>query len=188
MSAITIDIHFDAKEVSTHLQALLNKMDQREPFFRDVGELLLRSIKENFKAQKAPDGTPWTPLAPSTIKARRRGRKSAVSILRDRGRLMGSINYAATNDSVTIGAVPDYAAIHQLGGVIEKPERKGKIYRKQEKDGSIGRRFVKRSKANLETEVTIPAHQVKIPARPYLGVSKADEAAIFEAAERWLAP
>lgn len=186
MSAITFDVRLDAAAATDRLRVIVDRIEARRPFFEAVGMLLSDSARENFRKERAPSGLPWTPLAASTIKARKTRGKSAISILRDRGALVGSINFAATADSVSIGAVPIYSAIHQLGGVIEKPQRQGKIFRKQEKDGTIGRRFVKRKSADLETEVTIPAHQVKIPARPYLGISAADEKAILETAERWL--
>ena len=186
MSAITLDLRLDARAASEELARMIARMDQRQPFFRQVGEILVKSVKENFRGEHAPDGTPWTPLAPATVKARMKRGRSAVKILRERGRLAGSINYAPTGDQVTIGAVPEYSAIHQLGGTIEKPARQGRIFRKQAKDGTIGRRFVKRRQANLETDVTIPAHSITIPARPFLGISPADEIAIKETAERWL--
>lgn len=186
MSAITFDVRLDAAAATDRLRVIVDRIEARRPFFEAVGLLLTDSARENFRKERGPDGMPWTPLAASTIKARKRRGKSAISILRDRGALVGSINFAATDVSVSVGATPIYSAIHQLGGVIEKPERRGKIYRKQLKNGSVGRRFVKRKAANLETEVTIPAHQVTIPARPYLGISATDEKAILETAERWL--
>ena len=87
-----------------------------------------------------------------------------------------------------IGSPVEYAAIHQLGGTIQQPDRAAKIYRKRDADGKIGRRFVKKSAADVITDVTIPGRAIIIPARPYLGLSPADEAAILEDAADWLAP
>lgn len=47
-------------------------------------------------------------------------------------------------------------------------------------------RFVKKSEADVVTDVEIGAHAIVIPARPFLGVSAADQEDIFDAAERWL--
>lgn len=186
MTGISFRAELDATEAQNRLHQLVKLMDQRRPFFAAVGEQLVLSAGRNFKAQAAPDGTPWTPLKPATIKARARRGRSKISILRDRGLLAGSINYQATDDEVRIGSPVEYAAIHQLGGEIEKQERTAQIFRRKGKDGKLGRRFVKKKKANVVTDVSIGAHAINIPARPFLGISPADEAEIFDAAERWL--
>lgn len=186
MTGISIMVEFDAVETQARLRALLARMERRQPFFAAVGEQLVSSAGRNFKQQSAPDGTAWAPLKPSTIKARSRRSRSKLAILRDRGLLAGSINYQATDDEVRIGSPVEYAAIHQLGGTIERPARQGQIFRRKAKDGTVGRRFVKKKKANVVTEVEIPAYAITIPARPFLGISAADQVDIFEAAERWL--
>lgn len=186
MTGISFRVELAATEAQNRLHQLVKLMDQRRPFFAAVGEQLLASAGRNFKAQSTPDGTPWVPLKPATIKARTRRGRSKISILRERGMLAGSLNYQATDDEVRIGSPVEYAAIHQLGGEIEKQERAGQIFRRKGKDGKIGRRFVKKKKANVVTDVTIGAHSIKIPARPFLGISPADEAEIFDAAQHWL--
>ncbi|WP_347268171.1 phage virion morphogenesis protein [Paracoccus sp. (in: a-proteobacteria)] len=186
MSGISFRVELDATEAQERLHRLVRLMDQRRPFFAEVGEQLILSAGRNFKAEAAPDGTPWTPLAPATIKARARRSRSQLAILRDRGLLAGSINYQATDDEVRVGSPVEYAAIHQLGGAIEKPARAAKVYRRKGKDGSIGRRFVRKKQADVVSDVSIGAHRVNIPARPFLGISAADQAEIFAAAERWL--
>ncbi|WP_051419672.1 phage virion morphogenesis protein [Paracoccus pantotrophus] len=186
MTGISFRAELDATEAQNRLHQLVKLMDQRRPFFAAVGEQLVFSTGRNFQQQSAPDGTPWAPLKPATIKARSRRSRSKIAILRERGLLAGSINYQATDDEVRIGSPVEYAAVHQLGGEIEKQERAGKIFRSKGKDGKIGRRFVKKSKANVVTDVTIGAHAINIPARPFLGISPADEAEIFDLARRWL--
>ena len=187
MTGISITAELNDAEATARLQALLDRMDRRRPFMADIGEALVASVGRRFRAQRAPDGTPWTPLKPATIKARTRRGHSQLAILRERGHLAGSINYDATESEVRIGSPAETAAIHQLGGRIEKKERAAKIYRMKDKDGKIGRRFVKKSEANHVTDVSIGAHSINIPARPFLGISTEDETSIFEAAARWLA-
>lgn len=187
MTGISIKVDLEKDEARLGLRALLDRMDDRRPFFAAVGERMVGSSKDRFRAENAPDGTAWKPLRPATIKARQNRGRSAIKILRERGYLAGSINYDATAEQVSIGSAVETAAIHQLGGTINKPARAAKIYRKLERDGSIGRRFVKkRLKQKVETDVTIPAHKIIIPARPYLGLTAADEAGIREDAEGWL--
>lgn len=183
MSGISIKIGLADDEASASLQQLLDRMDDRLGFFKGVGERLVASSAENFRRQSGPDGTPWLSLRPATIAARERKGQVPLTILRSNSKgqigssLAGSINYAATADSVRIGSPKITAAIHQLGGTIQKPPSKRWM---------AGRRFAKRAEHPEGAEVDIRAHSIRIPARPYLGISKADEAAILEDAEDWL--
>ena len=186
MTGISIKAELDATDAQRKLRAMIGLMDRKKPFFDDVGNLLVASVGRRFKAERAPDGTPWAPLAPATIKARTRRRRSKISILRETGRMAGSVNYQASDDEVRIGSPDERAAIHQLGGTIAMPGRAAKIYRRKGKDGTVGRRFVKKSKANHVTDTMIPAHSITIPARSFLGISAEDQTDIMAAAERWL--
>lgn len=69
------------------------------------------------------------------------------------------------------------SAVRQLGKTIQKKEGKRWM---------TGRRFAKREKAPEGREVAIRAHQITIPARPFLGVSREDERPIMQDAEDWL--
>ena len=183
MSGISIKIGLTDEEARASLQQLLERMDDRRGFYKGVGERLVGSTAENFRRQSAPDGTPWLSLRPATIKARERKGQLPLTILRSNSKgqigssLAGSINYEATTEGVRIGSSKETAAIHQLGGTIQKPASKRWM---------AGRRFAKRAEHSEGAEVDIKAHSIRIPARPYLGVSKADEAAILEDAEDWL--
>jgi phage virion morphogenesis protein len=183
---ITFDTELRDGAARLALQDMLDQMDNKRPFYASVGERLLSSTKDRFRQQNAPDGTPWAPLSPRTIKARESAGLTPISILRARGYLAGSINYIATSDEVSVGSGVAYAAIHQLGGTINKPSRQAKIYRMKDDNGQVGRRFVKKGDANHVTDVTIPAHKINIPARPYLGLTTADEEGILEDAQDWL--
>lgn len=187
MTGFSIRIEINIEEARANLNALLERMSNPRPFYLAVGNLLVGSVGENFRRETGPDGTPWAPLSAATIKARQRRGKSAIAILRETGVLAGSIASEVADDGVRVGAVPAYAAIHQFGGTIDMPARTSKIYRRQNKDGSFGRRFAKRkNKTTVATDVEIGAHQIKIPARPYLGISETDKTDIIALARRWL--
>jgi len=187
MTGFTIQIEITESEARANLDGLLDRMDNPRPFYQAAGDLLVGSVGENFRREGAPDGTAWTPLRPATIKARQRRGRSALAILRETGILAGSIFHEVADDGVRIGSPVKYAAIHQFGGTIDMPARSGKIYRTQNKDGSIGRRFAKRkNKTTVATDVSVGAHQIRIPARPFLGISPNDEADLIEIARRWL--
>ena len=89
-----------------------------------------------------------------------------TGILYRSGALSRSIDYIPTPESVTIGSALVYARIHQLGGTIRPKTAKALAF-------MIG------NKMHLVQSVTIPA-------RPYLGLSPANQTDIVEAAEDWL--
>lgn len=163
----------------------LNQMDNRAPLFARIGDRLVKSASDNFRSQTGPDGIAWQPLRPAMIRARTQKGLVPIQILRARGNLAGSINRLATDDEVRVGTPVEYAAIHQLDGAIQRAARSAKIYRMQGADGTIGR-FVQKKRTNLETDVNIPAYTINMPARPFLGVSAADQLGIFEDAGDWL--
>ena len=187
MSAISFDVQLHDAEARDRLDDLIARIDQRRAFHAEVGQLLADSTRARFRTQKDPTGAAWAPLKPATIKGRTRRRRSALSILRETGALAGSIRFEAGDDSVRVGSVlEDYAAIHQLGGIIDMPARKQELRFRKAKTGA-GRRFAKKNAKAIATQtVDRKAHKVTIPARPYLGISTEDQADIFEAAGRWL--
>lgn len=63
--------------------------------------------------------------------------------------------------------VPMVAAVQEFGGSMNIPERQQDLNFKVSKSGTIGNRFVKASKAGFTQTVTIPAHTVTIPPRPF---------------------
>jgi phage virion morphogenesis protein len=147
-----------------------------------IGEHLQASTEDRFKTQTAPDGTPWQPL-----KARYAKRKkyNADKILTLRGYLRGGIRHQVTGDtSVEVGANLAYAAIHQLGGTIDMPARQATVRFKTQAGRKL---FAKRgAKGATERQASIGKHQVNMPARPYLGISAADDQEIREIILDWV--
>ncbi|RWR28712.1 phage virion morphogenesis protein [Sinirhodobacter populi] len=182
MAGIIIHAELHDEEAQVALQAILDRMANRRPFFAAVGERMLASAQDRFRSQTAPDGTPWVSLRPTTIRARTRKGQLPLTILRSNSKgkigssLAGSLNYIASEDDVQLGSPLPYAGIHQQGGTIQKPESTRYM---------AGRRFAKRGQEGGR-DVTIKAHAITIPARPYLGLTGADEEGILEDAEDWL--
>jgi phage virion morphogenesis protein len=151
MSGFSYTVRIEDQDMRAELARLVERMENRAGFFKNVGEHLLNSTAENFANERAPDGSPWQRLSPMTVESRlRRHGNAALTILRVSGALAGSINYIASSDDVRVGTAKVYGAIHQFGG-------------------KAGR-----------------GAKVSMPARPYVGVSAEDEAAIMEIAEDWL--
>ena len=145
MAGARITVEFDDAEVRRALDRLLNAGADLRPVMEDIGEYLLRTTRDRFDAEEGPDGTPWAPLSATT---RRRKRKNAGKILTEEGRLRGNLAYEADSDSVTVGTPSIYGGVHQFGA--EK--------------GAFGR-----------TSKGGPIPWGDIPARPFLGLSDADE-------------
>lgn len=174
---ITITAELTSAEATTRLEMILARIDRRQGLMKAIGDLLVGSAGENFRAERGPDGAAWAPLAPSTIRARARRARSQIRILSETGALAGSVHAEATDDLARIGSPTAYAAIHQLGGTIQKAAGSRTM---------VGRRFARRG-AEGGREAEIMAHSITIPARPFLGVSAEDAVSILEMAEDWLA-
>ncbi|KAB1581155.1 hypothetical protein [Serratia marcescens] len=64
-------------------------------------------------------------------------------------------------------SVPMVAAVQEYGGTIAVPERTQDLHFRMNKNGEVGHRFVKKKVANFVQTVTVPAHSVRIPPRPF---------------------
>lgn len=63
--------------------------------------------------------------------------------------------------------VAQIAAVQEFGGEIDVPARAQDLQFRQGKNGEVGNRFVKKKDANFVQTVTIPAHKIVIPPRPF---------------------
>ncbi|ARJ70090.1 phage virion morphogenesis protein [Paracoccus contaminans] len=192
---ITFDATLDDAAAQTRLAELYERMDNHQGFLQNVGEHLLNAVRDRFAAQAGPDGAEWAKLKPATIRERERKRFTPIQILtrHTRSGLRASINLKVGNDQVTIGTPKAYAAIHQFGGTINKPAREGVIYRHVSwKPQKLSNRFAplkgrkEQPKANLAEKVAIKAHEISMPARPFLGFSAEDQAEVIRIASDWL--
>lgn len=157
-----------------------------------IGAHFVFSSKRNIEAETSPDGVRWPPLSPRTAE-KRRGRRGAVrrggaNMLRVSLKLHDSIAYAATDAAVEWGSNVRYARVHQLGGVIDMPPRAGSVtLKKIRKKGGIRTRFARTGAKGGEVKtVSIRGHQVRIPARPYLGISAYDRQRVPEIVTEYL--
>lgn len=123
-----------------------HKMANHAALLASVGEALVSGTVKRFADEESPDGKGWEPSARAALE----GGKT----LTDTGRLRNSIDYAATPDKVMVGTNLPYAMIHQKGGTIRPKAKK----------------HLKFKGANGWATVD----EVDMPARPFIGVSKAD--------------
>ncbi len=129
------------------------KMANSRLLMASVGEALVSGTIRRFNDEESPKGEKWE----------KSGRAIAEGgqTLSDTAHLRKSIDFTATPAKVMVGSNLLYARIHQLGGTI-KP-KKGKTLKFKGKNGQAG---------NAGVDVFVS--EVNMPARPYLGVSKAD--------------
>lgn len=179
-----VSISVDDGVVRDALSRLEKASARPNAALRALGQHLVTSAQMNIEREAAPDGTPWTPLSRRTASQRVGGkRRGAHPMLRLSGRLYGSVTYAADDESVEWGSNLVYARIHQLGGTIDMPARAGSVSLKtiRARGGGIRTRFARPGRKGVETRpVSIRGYRIRIPARPYLGISAADRQAVPE--------
>ncbi len=167
------------------LSALMAEQAARDTsgLMRRLGEYLLESTQRRFKDQVKPNGEKWKELDERYARRKKRNKDTVLTL---RGYLRSYIHYQVTGgDSVEVGSNQKYAAIHQFGGEIDMPERQATVrYR------SVAGKVLfagKKHKRATERAVTVPVHFVKIPARPFLGLSAEDDREISRIIREWLA-
>lgn len=112
-------VHDD--ELQRELKGIIRRMGHARPAMQVIGEIVQESIQRNFEEGGRP--RKWKPLAPATIKQRKRlGKWPGRILVRSgtAGGLMGGISYRAFNDRVVAHANKVYAAIHHFGGKAGK--------------------------------------------------------------------
>jgi phage virion morphogenesis protein len=175
------------------LQEILSRMGNLAPMLKAIGEVGLRSIRENFERGGRP--TPWKELAKSTIKARTRRGHWPGKILEERGvggGLLGSINYQLEgSNKVTFSAVKEYAAIHNFGGTVHNPgtQSRGRalFFRKFRSGPRKGRtQFSRERGATMGMRIHIGPHDITIPKRSYMLLQDDDWQEIIRLGEDYL--
>lgn len=163
MSAgIQLKVTVDDAAVKRALRAVLLRMTSLEEPFEEIGEAMLASTHERFRAETDPEGKPWRALTRRYVdRPRKKGGRGGREhpILFRTGNLFRSIVYRAHQFDLEIGTNAKFpggeysrAAIHQLGG-----------------------------------EPGMAPGPAAIPARPFLGVSDADRKKIGSILTRYLA-
>lgn len=174
---VSIVITVDDEEVQQALNRLIAAGRDMKPAMEQIGGHLEFTVRRRFELMRDPEGRPWAPHAKSTV--RRRG--IGAHILTLRGRLRDSISWRATSDAVAVGTNVPYAAAHQFGATITHAARQKVVSLKKFRGKKSAVRFVREGTKGAESRtVTIGAHTVRIPARPFLGFDDYDRTRIRE--------
>lgn len=121
MTAVALEIRGLAEAIA-QVRGVEDRMQRLEPAMRVVAALITRHIDDRFATSTDPSGSPWAPLADSTLRSRR---GSTATILVDTARLRNSNHAEPTNDSVLFGTNVAYGTFHQAPGEDSPiPERR----------------------------------------------------------------
>lgn len=166
-----IEIQVDDAQVRDALRRLQAAAGDIRPALREVGEYLIDATRRRFVAGRAPDGKAWAPNSRATLERfltrrggawrkdgrgpTRRGERLAAGkkpLIGESRSLSQQWSYAADARSVAVGTPMVYAATQQFGA------RKGQFGRSRH---------------------GAPIPWGDIPARPFLGLSPADQDAVL---------
>lgn len=154
---------FNAGASRDAIRKALAQLEDMTPLYRDISEYMIEATRSRFRTGTAPDGTAWAKKKQSTLdryKARGYGNLSRALIGPGRA-LSRQIIGRATKDGAVIGSALIYSQVMQDGA----------------RKGAFGKDRGGR-----------PIPWGDIPARVWLGLSKADDQAIVEIAEDYLEP
>lgn len=180
------------RSVTDALNRLVEAGRNLTPAMRTIRMVLLSQAEKNFADQAGPAGR-WDipPLKPATRKDRAKRGKS--QILQDSGRLAASVTAGGGSDATSawIGSNAVYAAIHQLGGDIERAAYSSWVRLRTDRKGVLVRQddhpnlavFAKdKHKRAVKKRYTTGPYTIHIPARPYLPATQAGlQAGVSEA-------
>lgn len=105
-------------EAMDELEAITARLRDLSPVLAVAAQDTKTLIDDSFRRSRSPDGSPWLPLLPSTVKRRRQGprtRARKATILVDTGILRNSMYSTSDKSSLTMGTNTPYAVYHQFG-------------------------------------------------------------------------
>jgi len=103
------------QEIQQMLGQIVRRLDNPEPVFREIGEILHESVMTNFEKGGRPK---WKDLRPSTKRQRAEQNKWPGQILVRKGMsggLMSGINYRTSGKGVILSANKKHSALHHFG-------------------------------------------------------------------------
>lgn len=155
-------VKFDGTAATASLRGLLAGIENPAPLLAQLGEYTLRTTRDRFKTQTGPDGTAWAALQPWYKKEKSKNKNRVLTL---RGFLRGQlVSQVVGGKSVEVGSNLAYAAVHQFGS--DRQQNLERLKRRHKTE------FIQRT--------------VTIPARPYLGLSDADQNELVERTLDWL--
>jgi phage gpG-like protein len=152
---------------SEGLEELARALMDLTPVWADIGEDLLASHQDRIARGLQPDGQPFAPRSPTTIKRYEKLGLSYGAPLNQSGDMRLGLHYTTSPDALELGSGAIQAAVMHFGA----------------KKGAFGSH---QGKGFGGTTPTVSLPWGDIPARPFLGLSDEDQDAITAAVGEWL--
>ena len=156
-----LTIKFDGKTVQSALAQTIAAIENPRPMLLKIGEELAESTMQRFPQGAGPDGVPWAKKSAVTIARHPRG--GTRPLIGESRMLSTSISFAVEGNAVVVGSNAVQAGVQQFGAPA------GSLWRGKDRRGR-----------------NAMAPWGDIPARPFLGVSPADEQTILEVVAEYL--
>lgn len=175
MAGTRIELDLAHDQASTTLRRAAEALDTqgRALLLSDIGEYLLRSTRDRAAAQVSPEGTRWAALSPRYARRKERKRPGTPILKFDNHMLGDQLSKQIESDTLYVGTNAPYGAIMHFGGKIHIAARSQQAYFHHSM-GEVSPQFVEKRKANFAQWVTLPAYDIRVPARPWLGISDQD--------------
>lgn len=157
------NLQFNAGQSRAALRRAIDALSQggMQPLYEEIGEYMIRASEQRFQQGAAPDGSKWAPKSKTTLdRYKRLGYGSKLRPLIRSGALAGTIQKFVSPGGVLIGSSLIYSGVMQYGAA----------------QGAFGKNARGR-----------PIPWGRIPARVWLGLSAADDAAIVALADEHIA-
>lgn len=112
----TVELKDD--QITATLSRALAQMGDLTPLMDDIGEILLVSVKDRFKAGESPDGVKWAAKSPVTIAAylARKDGNNPKPLIGPSKTLSSVFSVETSSDGLQIGSNVIQAAMMQFGG------------------------------------------------------------------------
>ena len=164
MTGVRIGVSVDEEEVQAVFARFAALDGDQTSLMRKLGAAFRQTVDERFEMERGPGGLPWTKS--------QRAEEQGGQTLTDTGRLRQSITYVAGPRGVEIGTNVLYAAIHQFGGEIRQPAYARSV---AFRGGRFARTTGSRPPKRVERrQVAYGERILRMPARPFLGIDRAD--------------
>ena len=172
MSGIGITIHVDGESPIIQVLQRFSNLEQSKPqLFEDIGYTVAGNIRTRWEEGEGLEGK-W--------RISGRVKRGGGTTLRKDSHLLDSMTYNVLPNGLEIGTNKVYGAIHHFGGDIHREARMHRTYFRQGRDGTVGNRFVRKSRSNFMQESMGKAYIIKMPRRPFLGLTESDEQEVLD--------
>jgi len=171
-------------KISDLFAKLSKKTKKMRPVMNDIGALIHDSVMENFEQEGRPK---WADLRPSTKAIRKKVGKWPGQMLNMHGAsgLLGSINYRAEDDRVSVGTNKVYARVLQFGANKGQFGKRSVVQQVRAHSRKI--RGKKQNIAAHTRRATVLTPFGKIAPRPFLMLQKQDYKDIADTISNYLA-